>query len=103
MKWQGWRGSVVGVFASLSLIGLAGAGVASEPYFEVVAKAGEAPAVVVPQSEPSFEVAPQSGETFAATTTQAEPYFEVAPEASKAVATSAPQSEHPLGLRTVEK
>jgi hypothetical protein len=109
MKWQGWRGNVVGVFASLSLIGFVGAGVAhaedvaqAEPYFEVPQEPGEQFAGVAPQSEPYFEVPQEPGEAFASVPTGSEPSFDVKTEEDQAVATGGQQqqSERPFGLRT---
>ncbi len=111
MKWQGWRGNVVGVFASLSLIGFAGAGVAraedvaqAEPYFEVPQEPGEQFAGVAPQSEPYFEVPQEPGEAFASVPTGSEPSFDLKTGEDQAVATGGQQqqSERPFGLRTVQ-
>jgi len=90
MKWQGWRGNVVGVFASLSLIGFAGAGVAR--------------AEDVAQAEPYFEVPQEPGEAFASVPTGSEPSFDLKTGEDQAVATGGQQqqSERPFGLRTVQ-
>jgi len=91
MKWQEWRGFVVGIFASLGLIGSAGAGVARaavaspEPFFElpteVRTEEGVAHATVA-SPEPSFELP-----------------TEVRTEERVAHATAASPSEQQFGLR----
>ena len=83
MKWQALRGSVVGLFASLGLIGWTGPGVAPsevvqlEPSFELKREAGEAVAVVGPGSEPTFELGTAAGEAVAKVAPQSEPQFGV--------------------------
>src|SRR5262249_35002464 len=107
MKWQAWRGFAVGVFASLGLIGGAGAGLANaavepEPSFELPTEAGEAVATVAPGPEPSFELPAETGEAFATVGPGPEPSFELPTEAREAHATVAPQSETYFGLRSVQ-
>ena len=69
MKWQEWKGLVVGIFASLGLIGSAGAGVARaavaspEPSFElpteVRTEEGVAHTTVASPSEQQFGLRPE--------------------------------------------
>ena len=59
MKLQTWKGFAVGLFASLGLIGGAGAGSARaaaepEPTFDLPTETREAHATAAPQSEPDF-------------------------------------------------
>ncbi len=68
MKRQEWRGFVVGIFASLGLIGSAGAGVARaqvapqvEASFDLPAEEGVARATVAPQVEASFDLPTEEG------------------------------------------
>ena len=115
MKWQEWRGFVVGIFASLGLIGSAGAGVARaavaspEPSFElpteVRTEEGVAHATLA-SPEPSFELPTEvrTDEGMArATVASPEPSFElpteVRTEEGVAHATAASPSEQPFGLQ----
>ena len=86
MKQQEWRGFVVGIFASLGLIGSAGAGVAR--------------AQVAPQVEASFDLPTDAAEAFATVAPGPEPSFDLPTDAAEAHATVAAQSEPYFGLRT---
>src|SRR5262245_45027197 len=66
MNWQEWRGFVVGIFASLGLIGCAGAGAArvavTPQSFDLPKEEGVAAhATVAPQSEASFDLPKEEG------------------------------------------
>jgi hypothetical protein len=108
MKWQALRGSVVGLFASLGLIGWAGPGVAPsevvqlEPSFELKTDAGEAVTTIAPWLEPSFELKGEAGEAVAVVGPGSEPTFELGTAAGEAVAKVAPQSEPEFGVRTAQ-
>ena len=108
MKWQAWRGTVVGVFASLGLIGWAGPVAPSEvvqlePSFELRTGASEAVATIVPGPEPTFDLAIGAVEAVATVAPGPEPTFDLATGAVEAVAKVAPQSEHQFGLRTAQR
>ena len=108
MKWQAWKGFAVGLIASLSLIGGAGAGWARaaaepEPSFVIPTEAGAALATVAPGPEPTFDLPAQAGEAFATTVGPGpEPTFELPTEAREAHATVAQQSEPDFGLRRAQ-
>ena len=68
MKSQEWKGFVVGIFASLGLIGSTGVGVARaqvapqvEASFDLPAEEGVAHAQVAPQVEASFDLPTEEG------------------------------------------
>jgi hypothetical protein len=107
MKWQAWRRSVVGGFASLGLMVCTGAGAArasdapqAEPYFDPGTGA-EGVATVAPQSEPYFELGTGATEGVAAFAPQSEPSFDIGTEATGALTAVAPQSE-PQSAQTAQ-
>ena len=68
MKRQEWRGLVVGIFASLGLIGSTGTGVARaqvtpqvEASFDLPSEEGAGRATVAPQVEASFDLPTEKG------------------------------------------
>jgi len=102
MKWQGWKGFVVGIFASLGFIGgggLARAAAEPEPTFELPAETGKAVATVAPGPEASFDLPAEgeAGTAFATVGPGPEPTFDLPTEAREAHATVAPQSEPDFG------
>jgi hypothetical protein len=105
MKRQAWRGSGIGVIASLSLIGFAGVvGAQSEPAFPgLEPKSGEAVDTVVTQLEPVFPIPEtESGEAVASSGTQSEPFFDFERGTAEAVATTPPQSGTQSGVQTYQ-
>src|SRR5215471_12788732 len=78
MKWQGWKGLAVGIFASLGFIGGAGlarAAAEPEPTFELPAETGKAVATVAPGPEASFDLPTEAREAHATVAPQSEPDF----------------------------
>jgi len=107
MKLQEWKGFVVGIFASLGLIGSAGAGVARaqvvpqvEASFDLPTEEGVAPATVAPQVEASFDLPTEEGVAALATVApQVEASFDLPTEEGVAAhATVASPSAVQVGL-----
>ena len=109
MKRQEWRGLVVGIFASLGLIGSTGTGVARaqvtpqvEASFDLPAEEDVAHAQVAPQVEASFDLPTEEGVAALATVApQVEASFDLpAEEGVAAHATVASPSAMQVGLGT---
>jgi len=108
MNWQKWRGFVVGIFASLGLIGCAGAGAAhasATPWLEaslaLPAEQGVKSTTVALGSEPTFELPTEEGVAGRAPVALgSEPSFELPTEEGVAAhATVAPPPTSEFGLR----
>src|SRR5262249_12682255 len=108
MKWEEWRGFVVGIFAALGLIGSAGAGVARaqvapqvEASFDLPTEERIARAQVVPQVEASFDLPTEEGVARATAAPQVEASFDLPTEEGVAAhATVASPSAGQFGRRT---
>jgi len=108
MKRQEWRGLVVGIFASLGLIGSTGTGVARaqvtpqvEASFDLPSEEGAGRATVAPQVEASFDLPSEEGVALTTVAPQVEASFDLPTEKGVAAhATVASPSAGQVGLLT---